>query len=137
MRVFIDTNILISASRSNTGTPFLAFLRATTYPNQAVICDQNVDELFRVYNRKFPDKIAHLERFLALSMSVLQIVSTPIVKLEAEKQIRDAADRPILRAAIEAKADILITGDKDFLESGVETPLIMTAAEFVAYEETK
>lgn len=27
-------------------------------------------------------------------------------------------DRPILRAAIYANADILLTGDKDFLESG-------------------
>ena len=37
-----------------------------------------------------------------------------------EKQIRDINDRPILRAAIEAKADILLTGDKDFLDSGVK-----------------
>ncbi len=37
-----------------------------------------------------------------------------------ETQIRDVDDRPILRAAIEAKADVLLTGDKDFLESGVK-----------------
>ena len=40
-------------------------------------------------------------------------------------------DRPILRAAIHAGADILLTGDKDFLESGILNPKIMTAAEFV------
>ena len=27
-----------------------------------------------------------------------------------------------MRAAIKAKADVLLTGDKDFLESGVELP---------------
>ena len=32
----------------------------------------------------------------------------------SESQVRDADDRPILRAAITAKADVLLTGDKDF-----------------------
>ena len=48
-------------------------------------------------------------------------------------QIRDISDRPILRAAIEAKADVLLPGDKDFLESGVNNPAIMTPAEFLKY----
>ena len=48
-----------------------------------------------------------------------------------ETQIRDVNDRPILRAAIEAKADVLLTSDKDFLESGVKKPAIMTPAEFL------
>ena len=48
-----------------------------------------------------------------------------------ETQIRDVNDRPILRAAIEAGADVLLTGDKDFLESGVKHPAIMTPAEFL------
>jgi hypothetical protein len=37
----------------------------------------------------------------------------------------------ILRAAISAGADILLTGDKDFIESGIFNPKIMTATEFV------
>ena len=45
-------------------------------------------------------------------------------------------DRPILRAALNAKADILLTGDKDFLESGIDTPKIMTAADFAAIGES-
>ncbi len=47
---------------------------------------------------------------------------------------RDASDRPILRAAVAAHVDILITGDKDFLEAGIATPHIMTAREFVQME---
>ena len=42
-------------------------------------------------------------------------------------------DRPILRAAIEARADVRLIGDKDFLESSVENPMIMTPAEFLQY----
>ena len=52
----------------------------------------------------------------------------------SESQIRDADDRPILRAAIAAKADVLLTGDKDFLESGLKKPMIMTPAEFLSMD---
>jgi predicted nucleic acid-binding protein len=50
----------------------------------------------------------------------------------AEQKIRDVKDRPILRAAISAKADFLLTGDKDFLDSGVTHPEIITATDFMA-----
>lgn len=40
-------------------------------------------------------------------------------------------DRPILRAAINASADVLLTGDRDFLESGLSYPRIMTATDFL------
>ncbi|MDR1979072.1 MAG: putative toxin-antitoxin system toxin component, PIN family [Synergistaceae bacterium] len=131
MRVLLDTNILVSASRSDQGTPYLAFVRATTSPNQGIVCDQNLDELRRVYIRKFSHKLGLLERFLAFALPVLEIVHTPVANMEEESKIRDASDRPILRAAIAAKADILITGDKDFLESGVTVPKVMTAVEFL------
>jgi uncharacterized protein len=134
MRVLIDTNILISASLSSTGTPYKAYIKAVTYPNHGMVCDQNIDELRRVYNRKFPHKIQALERFLSLSLIVLEIVPTPVVDVSDETLIRDVSDRPILRAAVGAKADILITGDKDFLDSSVTNPKIMTAAEFLHME---
>ena len=37
------------------------------------------------------------------------------------------------RAAIHANTDVLLTGDKDFLESGLTHPAIMTPAEFLLY----
>lgn len=95
IRVLIDTNILISAALSSTGTPYAAYMKAVTYPYRGVICDQNVDEI------------------------------------ENEQKIRDVKDRPILRAAINADVDILLTGDKDFLEADIEKPRTMTAAEFM------
>jgi predicted nucleic acid-binding protein len=100
-------------------------------PNQGVVCDQNLDELRRVYNRKFPDKLDLLQAFLAFALPVLEVVRTPALDLEVETKIRDVSDRPILRAAIAENVDVIITGDKDFLESGVDNPQIMTAAEFV------
>ena len=61
----------------------------------------------------------------------MEVVATPIEEAEEESYIRDVADRSILRAALNAKADVLLTGDKDFLESGVTNPKIMTAIEFL------
>lgn len=131
MRVLIDTNILISAALSSNGTPYRAFIKAVSYPNHGLICEQNIDEMRRIFNRKFPQKIAALENFLSLALMTLEMVPTPVEEYHSEMQIRDINDRPILRAAIHANADILLTGDKDFLESGLENPKIMTAIDFV------
>lgn len=80
MRVLIDTNVLISAALSADGIPFQAYVKAASYPNRGLVCEQNVDEMKRIFNK--------------------------------------------IRAAIEAKADVLLTGDNDFLESGLKTPKI-------------
>jgi predicted nucleic acid-binding protein len=60
-----------------------------------------------------------------------ELVTTPIDEVDEEINIRDIDDRPILRAAIEANSDVLITGDKDLLESGITHPRIVTAAQFI------
>lgn len=131
IKVLIDTNILISAALSSNGTPYAAYMKAVTYPYRGVICDQNVDELRKVFNRKFPSKIYLLDRFLAIALTVLKLIETPVDELEQEKAIRDVKDRPILRAAMNADVDILLTGDKDFLEADIKKPKTMTAAEFL------
>ena len=131
MRILIDTNILISAALNSHGTPYKAYLKAVTYPNKGILCEQNIEELWRIFNRKFPAKIPMLEKFLAYSLSVIEVVSIPETEENSEELIRDVKDRPILRAALNAKVDVLLTGDKDFLESGVTNPKIMTAADFL------
>lgn len=131
MKILIDTNILISAALSSNGNPFKAYIKAVTYPNHGIICEQNIDELRRIFNRKFPRKLYALEEFLALALPSLEIVPTPEIETESESRIRDVMDRPILRAAVNAHADIILTGDKDFLESGIENPKILTASEFL------
>ena len=131
MRVLIDTNVLISAALNPDGVPSQAYRKAASYPNRGLICEQNVDELKRIFNKKFPSRLAALDKFLSTALLTLELVPTPSDEMAAESLIRDVKDRPILRAAIEAQADVLLTGDKDFLESGVGHPAIMTPAEFV------
>ena len=133
MRVLIDTNVLLSAALSVSGTPFQAYVKAASYPNHGLICEQNVDEMKRIFNKKFPHRLAALDKFLSAALLTLELIPVPTDETVSETQIRDINDRPILRAAIAAKADVLLTGDKDFLESGVNDPAIMTPTEFLRY----
>ena len=133
MRVLIDTNVLISAALSAGGTPFQAYVKAASFPNRGLICEQNVDEMKRIFNKKFPNRLAALDKFLSVALVTLELVPIPTDANDSELKIRDIKDRPILRAAIDAKADVLLTGDKDFLESGVKNPVIMTPTKFLKY----
>lgn len=133
MKVLIDMNILISAALNPNGTPFKAYLKAVTYPSHGMVCEQNIDEMRRIYNRKFPKKIADFERFLSMALMTLELVPIPEEEDYDEQKIRDENDRTILRAAIRADADVILTGDRDFLESGIKNPKIMTAAEFLEW----
>ncbi len=131
MRVFIDTNVLISAALNPDSVPFHAYVKATSYPNHGIICEQNIDEMRRIFKKKLPNKLTSLERFLEIALLTLDLVPVPTEEQSAEKQIRDVADRTLFRAAFVAGADIIVTGDKDLLESGIDDPKIMTPAEFI------
>ncbi len=133
MKVLIDTNILISAALNPNGMPFKAYLKAVTYPNRGIVCEQNIDEMRRIYNRKFPKKIADFERFLSMALMTLELVPIPEEEDFDEQKIRDENDRAILRAVLNADADVILTGDKDFLESGIKNPKIVTAADFLQW----
>jgi len=131
MRCFLDTNILISAGLFPNSVPAKALAKALSPPHTAIICDYSLDEMHRVIHAKFPDRIADMELFLYRLMFTVNLVQTPVDALDIEFEIRDVDDRPLLRAAIHAGADVIITGDKDFLESSVTEPCIMTAAQFL------
>ena len=131
MRVLIDTNVLFSAALNPNGTPFQAYVKAVTPPNTGILCRQNIEELRRTFNRKLPHKIQALESFLAVSMLMLEVVPVPEAAYASEEQVRDVNDRPILRAAIHAKADVILTGDKDLLEADLKHPVSCTPAQFL------
>ena len=61
----------------------------------------------------------------------MEVVPTPEEENPSEVKIRDVKDRPILRAALNAHADLFLTGDKDFLESSVVDPRIIGVAHFL------
>ena len=77
MRVLIDTNVLISAALSANGIPFQAYVKAASYPNHGLICEQNVDEMKRIFNKKFPNRLASLDKFLLESGVKNPMIMTP------------------------------------------------------------
>ena len=87
----------------------------------------------RVFNRKFPHRLDDFERFVSSLALAVEVVGAPLQEesAEGERAIRDLNDRPIYRAAANANADAILTGDKDFLESGIAMPKMLTAAEFL------
>lgn len=131
MRVMIDTNILISAVLFPSGKASMALQKALIPPHHPLISDYILDELRRKFEEKFSDSMSDLDTFLEAFLLLVEVVKTPALEDDKEGKIRDPKDRPILRAAINSKADLLLTGDKDFLESGVDNPKIISASEFL------
>ena len=132
MRIMLDTNIIISAALFPNGRAAQAFFKALQPPYQPLVCDYVVDELHRKFREKFPNRLTELEAFLFNALSFIKLVPTPEEAVSFEQKIRDPKDRPILRAALDAHADLFLTGDKDFLESSVTDPRIISVHEFLA-----
>lgn len=131
MRIMIDTNIFISAALFPKGRAAEALYKALALPYQPVVCDYVIDELHRKFQEKFTDRTVELEAFLYTALPAFEVVTTPEQAVDAESKIRDPKDRPILRAALNAGADLFLTGDKDFLESSVEDPRIINVSTFL------
>ena len=125
----IDTNVLISAILFPSSQLSKLFLKVTSQYN-LVLCSHIIEELHEVFNRKFEGKIKVLEKFLCeLSF---ELCYTP-KDFDSNKYpyIRDRKDYPIIVTAIIEDVDIIVTGDKDFLESDIERPEILTPREFL------
>jgi len=137
MRCFIDSNVIISAGLFPNSIPADALRKAFSAQNTAIVCDYSLDEIHRVIGKKFPNRASELEAFLYRTLFSVELVSTPNDSDDDEPNIRDVDDQPILRAAIKSNADILITGDKDLLESGVVVPQIVTPSQFLNMPDEK
>jgi putative PIN family toxin of toxin-antitoxin system len=125
----LDTNIFISIIFfPSEQTRKLAKKLTDSY--KIVICDYVIQELQLVTERKFPTKRSALDRFF---MELpFELVYTPkVISDEEIPQMRDEKDYPILATAMMEEVDVFLTGDKDFLVLDVETPEIMTMAEFL------
>jgi len=91
MRVLLDTNILVSAALFPNSVPAKAYMKAVAPPHAAVVCDYSLDEMRRVFNRKFPHKLEIFERFVSSLMFAVDMVFTPspVDSVEGEGAIRD------------------------------------------------
>jgi len=131
MKVLIDTNILVSSALYQESMVANAFFKATQFPYEALLCDYCLDEFKRISTTKLIRYSKGIDKFLEVANLLVQIVKTPTEFLLEERLIRDINDRPILRAAIKENVDIILTGDKDFLESGILYPKMMSPSDFM------
>lgn len=135
MRILFDTNVLISAALNSKGVPAKAIFKSFE-KDEFIVCKVNIDEFREKAVTKFKVKKTEMEWFLQLIERFAEVIKIPDRVAFSEQKIRDAKDRPILRAAIAGDVDIIVTGDKDFLEAAINYPLIMTPAEFLSYDTT-
>ena len=138
MKILLDTNLLIPAWLFLKGVCAKVYNKVIKDKNiSVVVCTQSIEEFVNKCNKKFPKEMPRIQAFLSDILTNAELIKTPpeSEKIPEEELIRDIKDRPILRAAIAANVDIIVTGDKDFLESGLEYPKILTPAEFVNFEK--
>ena len=125
MKIMADTNILFSALLFPESRPAKA-LFSIIEQHDLIMCDYIVSELQSVISRKRPDLLANIDEFLA--KLPYELVLAP---RQPGKLIADPKDHPILNAAILADVDIIISGDKHFLELKEEFLKTMSVAEFL------
>lgn len=113
-RVVIDTNVLISGLLSTTSTPALAVEKAITKA-QLVATTATLRELIeKLLLPKF-DRYVRRERREALLQRVASVVEIVEV-LQAVRASRDPQDDKFLEAAVNGRANMLVTGDRDLLD---------------------
>ena len=137
MKILLDTNLLIPAALYENGVCAKAYNKAINDKNCiVVVCTHSMEEFLNSCNRKFSNKMSKIQLFLSNIFLKIKLIRTPSEKekIPEEELIRDIDDRPILRAAVAANVDIIVTGDKDFLESGIKKPKILTPAEFINFD---
>lgn len=110
MKIFIDTNVLVSAF---TARGLCADLIEVILSDHQLMTGEFVlDELERVLLAKLnipQDKVSATLSFIRNHHI------EPIPEQPSKIKIRDDDDRWVLESAIKAQADILVTGDKDLL----------------------
>jgi len=121
----IDTNILFSALLFPESKPSKALFHVTEH-HKLFLCDYIISELKSVVSRKRPDLLAEID--LLFAKLSYELISAP---RQPGKLISDPKDHPILNAAIIADVDIIISGDKHFLELKMEHPKTMSVAAFL------
>lgn len=126
MRVFLDTNVIVSAVATR-GLCADVFREALIH-HQLVISEMLIDEVRNVLRDKIgtpPDIIADVIVLLREG-SLLSKRSRAV-----DLPIRDVEDKALVSAALNGRADLFVTGDREVLElSGSGTMEIVSPRMF-------
>ena len=118
MRVFLDTNVLVSAFASRGLCADV--VRHILAEHELLTGEVNIVEFRRVLRDRIKVSspvIAAIERLLRDQVIV------PKPEKPNPLPIRDADDKWVLASAVAGDADVLVTGDADLLEMASRSPL--------------
>ena len=118
MRVFLDTNVLVAAFA--TRGLCADVMRVVLAEHQLITGEVVLSELRKALSRRIKLPAATIEDILAL-LREQEVVPKP--RKPSELPIRDPDDRWILASAMAGRADVLVTGDRDFLDIAAKAPL--------------
>jgi putative PIN family toxin of toxin-antitoxin system len=113
-RVVIDTNVFISGVLSTTSAPARC-VDAVVTGGQLIATDATLKELFeRLLSPKFDSYVtrARREELLSRLAPLVEIVEV----VQQVRACRDPHDDKFVEAAVNGRADVIITGDKDLRE---------------------
>ena len=126
MKVFLDTNVLVSALTTR-GLAADVF-RLVLSEHELLTGEVNLVEFRRVLKQKMRVPVRHIEEAERL-LREQTIIPRPAMAMEIE--LRDPDDKWILASAVAGAADVLVTGDKELLDLGRAAPLpILTPRSF-------
>lgn len=127
MKILIDTNILISAIVFR-GRPRETLIALRADGHSLFVSEYIEQELQRIFRRKWPGRAENLfQEYLSLGLQ--RLPSAP----ETYGALRDSNDIPILSDAVFYDMDIILTGDKDFLEADLTRPKALSISALSAY----
>ncbi len=130
MKVFADTNFLISAFVSR-GLSHDIF-KLVIAKHELILGEFVLNEFCEKMESKIKVPPSEIEEFVSFLRS-FQVV--PIPPSGSTIRLRDEDDEWVLSSALAAKADVLITGDKDLLDvaSEINQILILSPRGFWEY----
>jgi len=126
VRVFLDTNVLVAAvaTRGLCADVFRTVLAS----HELVVSQQVLDEVRRVLRVKLgvkPGPVADFIRLLEQEAEVAPTARLPGIELNGQD------DLPILGAAVAARAEVFVTGDRELAELGtVEGMRVVSPRQF-------
>lgn len=110
MRVFLDANVMFSAAYRTESSFRSLFHLAEAGACELIASAFAVDEARRNIARKHPGRVAEIESLIA-RIRICPEASAEGVQWASSTGLA-AKDVPILAAAVQAGADILVTGDR-------------------------
>ena len=131
MRVVVDTNVLISALLSPSGTPRRVVQTLASHQATLLFSDATFRELAQRLARPKFDRYRTAQQMVAW-LDWLAELGEWVVPVTTISACRDPDDNKFLVVAVDGETELLITGDNDLLDlAPFQSIPIITPAEFL------